>query len=172
MSMIHLLWLNVQRSNHRLHAILNSNKEADIILVQEPWFNPINTRRSDTDPVGTPVLGTVANPLWETLLPRTLPDQQCKVAAFRHITSNHFSVTNCINLTSNYHMLTLDIHTNHETLWVYNIYHDACMEDKKDNPSQSSCTTHLKSLEDILAIDTDPCVPTIIGGDFNTHSRA
>jgi exonuclease III len=172
MSAIHLLWLNVQQSNHRLHAILNSNKEADIILVQEPWFDPINTRQSNTDPAGTPVLGTVVNLLWETLLPRTPPDQQCKVAAFRRIASNHFSITNCIDLTSNYHMLTLDIHTDHETLRVYNIYHDTCTEDKKDNLSQSSHTTCLKSLKDILAIDTDPRVPTIIGGDVNTHSRA
>jgi Endonuclease-reverse transcriptase len=94
------------------------------------------------------------------------------VAAFRCIASNHFSITNCIDLTSNYHMLTLDIHTNYKMLRVYNIYHDACTEDKKDNPSQSSCTTCQKSLEDILAIDTNLHVPTIIGGDFNTHSRA
>jgi Endonuclease-reverse transcriptase len=69
-------------------------------------------------------------------------------------------------------MLTLDIHTNYEMLRVYNIYHNACTEDKKDNLSQLSCTTHQKSLKDILAIDTDLHIPTIIGGDFKTHSRA
>ena len=66
---IKLLWINAQQSNIRLHAILNSNKKADIILVQEPWFGTVNTARSDTDPAGTPILGTVVNPLWEIIYP-------------------------------------------------------------------------------------------------------
>ena len=62
MNEINLLWVNAQRSNARLHAILNTNEKAHIILVQEPWFDTINTHRSDTDAQGTEVLGSVANP--------------------------------------------------------------------------------------------------------------
>ena len=54
---------NAQRSNPRLHAILNSNEKADITLVQETWFDTINTRCSDDNPQSTEVLGAVANPL-------------------------------------------------------------------------------------------------------------
>jgi hypothetical protein len=172
MNSIKLLWLNAQRSNFRLHAILNSNKKADIILVQEPWFGTINTTRSDTDPSGTQVLGTVANPLWEILYPRSLPGQRCKVVAYRRIASTHFTVTNRIDLSSNYHLMTLDVHTDHETFRIYNIYHDACTSDKNEDPSQTSWATRVQSLHDILSIDIDPLIPTIIGGDFNTHSRS
>jgi hypothetical protein len=43
MDSVALLWVNACRSNARLHAILNSNKHADLILVQEPWFDRIGT---------------------------------------------------------------------------------------------------------------------------------
>ena len=173
MNEIRLLWLNAQRSNARLHAILNSNKKADIILTQEPWFNTINTARSDSNPLGIDVLGTVANPLWEILYPKIQPGQRCKVVAFRRRASNFFSVTNRIDLASNYHTMTLDIHTDHETFRIYNIYHDACTADREDDEQtiQTSRETRQRSLNNITSIDLDPRIPTIMGGDFNTHSR-
>jgi len=71
-----LLWVNVRRSNARLYSILSSNKHADLILVQEPWFNRIGTARSDFELEGICIFGTVANPLWEILsLPQTQPDE-------------------------------------------------------------------------------------------------
>ena|SRR6266850_6740022 len=113
MNCIKLLWVNAQCSNYRLHAILNSNKKADILLIQEPWFGTINTNCSDTDLEGIPVLGMVANPLWEIIYPQSQPGQRCKVVAYQRIASTHFSVTNQIDLSSNYHMLTLNVHTDH-----------------------------------------------------------
>lgn len=75
MNSIKLLWVNARRSNVRLHAILNSNKEADLIMAQEPWFDTVSTTRSDSNPEGVEVLGTVANPLWETFLPSFQPGE-------------------------------------------------------------------------------------------------
>ena len=137
---IKLLWINAQQSNIRLHAILNSNKKADIILVQEPWFGTVNTACSDTDPTGTPILGTVANPLWEIIYLQTQPGQRCKVVAYRCIASSHFSVTNRIDLSSNYHILTMDVHSDHETFRVYNIYHDTCTNDNPDRSQTNRAT--------------------------------
>jgi len=63
MDLVKILWVNAHHSNARLYAILNSNKEADLILVQELWFNKIGTVRSDFEPDGTDTFGMVANPL-------------------------------------------------------------------------------------------------------------
>ena len=61
--LVKILWVDVRRSNPRLHTILNSNKHADLILVQEPWYNKIGTVRSDFEPEGTDTLGTITDPL-------------------------------------------------------------------------------------------------------------
>ena len=120
MSLVKILWVNARRRNARLHAILNSNKHADLILVQEPWFDKIGTVRLDFDPEGTDTFGTVANPLWDILYPKYNPGERCKVVAYRCILSTSFTITNQLDLASNYHTLTLDIHTNMETFCIYN----------------------------------------------------
>lgn len=80
MDPVKVLWVNVRRSNARLHAILNpTNKHADLILVQEPWFNRIGTARSDFELEGTGIFGTVANALWEILYPKVNTGERCKV---------------------------------------------------------------------------------------------
>ena len=107
------------------------------------------------------------------LYPKTQLGQQCKVVAYRHIAATSFVVTNQIDLASNYHIMTLDIHTNSESFRVYNIYHDVCMSDRDDKEMvRSSHTICQQSLNSITAIDLNLCVPMIIGGDFNTHSQA
>ena len=112
----------------------------------------------------------IATVLLATVYPQTQPGQRCKVVAYRRIASSHFSVTNRIDLSSNYHILTMDIHSDHETFRVYNIYHDACTNDNPDG-SQTNQATQQQSLADILDIDINLHTPTIISGDFNTHSR-
>lgn len=53
-------------------------------------------------------------------------------------------------------VLPLDTHLRSSSFWVINTYHD---------------TDFHASLGDILNIEMDLQIPTIIGGDFNTHSR-
>jgi len=169
---VKILWVNARRSNPRLHAILNSNKHADIILVQEPWFNRIGTVRTEFDPEGTDTFGTVANPLWDVLYPKYNPGERCKVVAYRRISSTSFTVINRLDLASNYHTLTIDIHTDTETFRIYNIYHDAHTADTGNETDRASRETRLRSLNYITSLEIDPLVPTVIGGDFNTHARA
>ncbi len=172
MDLVKILWVNACRSNARLHAILNSNKHTDLILVQEPWFDKIGTVRSDFDPEGTDTVGTVANPLWDVLYPKYNPGKRCKVVAYRRISSTSFTVTNQLDLASNYHMLTMDIHTNTETFRIYNIYHDTHTTDTGNEPDRASWETRNRSLNYITNLEIDLLVSTVIGGDFNTHARA
>ena len=155
MAVVNLLFVNMRRRNAASHTLLITNQTADIILVQEPWFNKIGTTRSDVDPNGVDILGGVANPKWDCIYPKTERGTKCKVMAYRRISATHFNITNRVDLTSNHHILTLDIHLGTSSFRVVNVYHD---------------TEHRNSLANILSIDTDPRLPTIIGGDFNTHS--
>ena len=166
-----LLWVNVCCSNARLHAILNSNKNADLIMVQEPWFDTVSIARSDSNPEGVDIQGTVANPLWEAFLPHLQPRDRSEVAAYWRISSTHFTVANRLDLASNYHMLTLDVHSGADSFWVYNIYHDAHSNDAEDNDDQLSWDTRRRSLSFITDIEIDPMIPTVLGGNFNTHAR-
>ena len=172
MNCINILWVNIRCSNTRLHAILNSNKNADLIMVQEPWFDTISIAQLDSNPGGVNVQGTIANPLWEGFLPRLCPRDRSKVATYQHISSTSFTVTNKLDLASNYHALTLKVHTGLESFRIYNLYHDAHSNDSDDNNDQLSRKTRRHSLDFITSIDIDLMIPTVIGGDFNTHARA
>ena len=101
--------------------------------------------RSDFDPEGTDTLGTVANPLWDILYPKHDTGERCKVVAYRRISSTSFTVTNRLDLASNYHTLTLDIHTDTETFRIYNIYHDAHTADTGTETNKTSQETRNRS---------------------------
>src|SRR5579863_6396902 len=106
MNSVQLLWINARRSNYRLQAILNSNKRADIIPVQ-PWFDTINTARSGSDPFGTScisasVLGTAANPSGKLYIHAHNRASDANSSPSDALQS-FFSITNGIDLTSNYH---------------------------------------------------------------------
>jgi hypothetical protein len=152
---IHILFVNMCHCNMATHSLLNTNSKVDIIMVQEPWFDRISTTCSDTNPEGVDTLGRVANPKWDCLYPKTNCSERCKVMAYHHITSTHFNVINCLDLSSCHHILTLDLHLGSSSFQAINIYHDT-----------DFCT----SLANILNIKTDLQTPTIIRGDFNTHS--
>jgi Endonuclease-reverse transcriptase len=147
----------MRRCNVASHTLLNTNPNVDIILVQELWFDKIGTTHSDVDPNGVDILSGAANPKWDCIYPKVKQGVRCKVMAYQRISASHFNVTNRVDLTSNHHILTLDIHLGISSFRVVNVYHD---------------TDHPESLANILGIDTDPSLPTIIGGDFNTHSLA
>lgn len=114
--LVKILWVNVRRSNPRLRAILNSNKHADLILVQEPWYDKIGTVRSDFEPEGTDTLGTITDPLWDTLYPKFNPGERCKVVAYRRISSTTFTITKQTGPRVHYHTMTIDVHTDNESV--------------------------------------------------------
>jgi Endonuclease-reverse transcriptase len=157
MAVLNLLFVNMQCHNAASHTLLNTDQSADIILVQEPWFDKIGTSHSDVNPDGVDILGRAASPKWDCIYLKVTHGVRCKVMAYRHIASTHFNVTSRVDLLSNHHILSLDVYLGTSAFRIVNVYHD---------------TDHQSSLTNILSIDTDPELPTIIGGDFNTHSLA
>jgi hypothetical protein len=107
MASISLLFVNMCHHNVASHSLLNSNKLANIILVQEPWHGKIGTTCSDVNPEGVDILGGMANPLWNCLYPKTNPGERCKVMAYHCISLTHFNITNQLDLSLNHHLLTL-----------------------------------------------------------------
>jgi hypothetical protein len=73
--------VNVHQSNDRTHALLQSS-DADLILIQEPWFHTVATLQSDTDPLGTTQTGAPLNNMWETLTPKLPTDTTCKAIGY------------------------------------------------------------------------------------------
>jgi hypothetical protein len=155
MAYINILFVNMHHHNAASHSLLNINTKADIIMVQEPWYDRISMTCSDLDPEGVDILGGIANPKWDCIYPKTNHGERCKVMAYCCISSTYFNVTNCLDLASCHHILTLDIHLGSSEFHAINVYHDM---------------DHHTSLNNILNIEMDPHIPTIIGGDFNTHS--
>jgi endonuclease/exonuclease/phosphatase family metal-dependent hydrolase len=157
MSNIHIMSVNMRRSNVLMHALLASEPAADIILIQEPWYDQVGVRRSDSDPAGTNTLGGVSSPLWNFIYPgiANLGTTRAKVMAYTRKSNATFTVANRLDLVSHPSLLTLEIIAGDDHFFITNVYHDV-----KD----PSCRLTLFNLE------LDPLTPALYVGDFNTHS--
>ena len=71
---LHIVSININRQSTLLHTLLQTS-EADILLIQEPWHGTVNVDRSDTDPLGTHILGVTANNQWQIYYPKHSPDE-------------------------------------------------------------------------------------------------
>jgi hypothetical protein len=78
---LQILSVNVNRSLITLTALLETST-ADIILMQEPYWGPLVPRRSDVDPDGTKVTGTVNHKGWEVYHPTIVENKYPRVATF------------------------------------------------------------------------------------------
>ena len=156
--------VNVHRNNGRTHDILQTNDQShDIILIQEPWFDSVATLRSDTDPNGTAQLGFPANNKWITLSPPHNINDRPKVCIYiNRKTINQTYVVNHIPpsplLSPNSMVIDLLSATNCNKidLRIVNIYHD--------KPALGHALAH------IFSHPLDDNTPTLVMGDFNTHS--
>ena len=83
---IRIMSVNMWRSNALTHALLASEPPADIILIQELWYDQVSVRQSDTDPAGTNTLGGVSSPLWNFIYPgiADLGSTHAKVVTPKH----------------------------------------------------------------------------------------
>jgi hypothetical protein len=126
-------------------------------MVQEPWFGKINTARSDSDPNGVDVLGATANNMWECYLPAHNQSETCKVVIYVRLSlaSRIFIRTRHDLTISSLTSMVMDLMIGDDILRLINIYH--CV------PAKGHALHH------ILTYETDPTIPTLVGGDFNTH---
>ena len=155
--------VNMGRRNPATHALLNANNTDHIIFMQEPWYSRISTARSNKDKEGVDVLGAAANPRWDMVYPATRrPDERVKVVTYVRLTETdagrrrtRISATCRSDLCAHPCVQLLDIQTGKEKWRAINFYNDV-----KDPTA----------LDTLTSLDLDPTVPTILVGDFNTHS--
>jgi endonuclease/exonuclease/phosphatase family metal-dependent hydrolase len=152
--------VNVHRSNDRTHALLQSS-DADLILIQEPWFHTVATLRSDTDPTGTAQTGAPLNNMWETLTPNLPPDTTCKAIGYARKALARSGVirNNTGHPLSMPNSLVVEIDLQDDTkITVINTYHAV--------PSRGGHDLHY-----LLRHEIDELTPTVLIGDFNTHAH-
>ena len=155
--------VNMGRRNLPTHALLNSNITDHIIFMQEPWFAWIGTARSNLQREGVDVLGVAANPKWDIIYPSTRkPDERVKVVTYLRLSeieagrrNSRISASSRTDLCAHPSLQMLDIRIGKEVWRALNFYNDV------SDPS---------ALDTLTALDLDPTIPTILVGDFNTHS--
>jgi len=156
---IQITSINMNRQSTLTHILLQTST-TDILLIQEPWIGTVNTAQSDSDPLGTAIHGPTNNNMWECYLPVfTDPDLVCVAVFVRYDLARTFAITNLISHpAASVESMILDFAFEEETLRIVNVYH------RMHNDSYHN-------LLHLFASQFDPLIPTILMGNFNTHSH-
>ena len=164
---VNIVLVNLRRSPGLLQSFLESST-ADIALIQEPNFGPLIPKRSDTDPDGIPVLGTSQHPKWDCYLPSLADGEVAKVATF---VRKSFSLSPDVLVIplpehpgTSYSALFLDLCIANSLFCVANVYNHV----RRIKSAGRSHTTH--SLHPLFPFPLPSFIPTLVAGDFNTHS--
>src|SRR5258707_15459531 len=153
--------VNMRRRNAVTHALLDNDTHTNLFLIQGPWFDTIGTARNDSACQGVDVLGGVASPGWEIIYAVILKGLRPKVMTYarRQATNSPleppFTAIPHHDISSHPCLQVLDIIFDDETWQVINFYHD---------------TWDPTSLRALTTLDIDATIPTLVVGDFNTHS--
>jgi hypothetical protein len=149
--------LNVARSNWRMHGLLNSLSDFDIILFQEPWYGRIGVARSSNDPHGQDIKGTVNNPAWEAFMPEPdLDGGAPRVATFVR--------KGIFNLAARPRPDILHSRDTQATSFQY-----GALSFHIINIYNAGAGTNAQTVELLHNSELDPSIPTAIAGDFNLH---
>ena len=146
-----------------MHALLNTNTSDNVLFIQEPWFGHIGTTRDNKQREGREVLGGAGHPSWQLFYPHYTNNECVKVMTYirihdRHhiFKKNYLKGSVRLDLCAHPCILITDI-SFHKAKWcTINFYNDM------DDP-MALCT--------LLSLQLDPLTPTILTGDFNTHSH-
>jgi len=153
---LNVLQLNVARSNVRMHAILNTLTDFDVLLLQEPWYGRIGVARSSTDVQGQDIKGTVANPAWELFIPESATDGPPRVATYIRKGIRSLDTRPRPDIIGTKDILAINIIYGGFSCVIINVYNAGTGRDA--DSVNRICNTNL-----------DPLVPTAIAGDFNLH---
>ena len=162
-TLINIASVNMRRRNAVSHALLHTSPVDQVILIQEPWYGQIGTTRKDDAKDGAAVLGGVNSPGWEIHYPATTGNTQAKVMAYTRKRSWEgvnsqalFTAASRPDLCAHPCIMILEL-TFDKVKWrLVNFYNDV---------------NNRSALEALLSLDLDPLIPTLVTGDFNTHSR-
>ncbi|KAF8265194.1 hypothetical protein EI94DRAFT_1831353 [Lactarius quietus] len=154
----------LERLNGDTGTVLISYSDPDgAISRQEPWYSKIGTTRNNQAHDGVDVLRAAANPKWDIIYPATRAPGECvKVVTYIRLTeidagrrNSRISATCRMDLCAHPCVQLLDFCTGKEKWRVLNFYNDIC---------------DLSALDTLTVLDLDPTIPTLLVGDFNTHS--
>ena len=158
---IQLAAVNMHKCNAITHALLNTSTNIHILLIQEPWYDTIGTARKDSSKEGVDVLGGVSSPGWDILYPGISGTQQPKMMAYMRKPDRSkrnqpcFTIGPWSDICTHPCVQVLDVWIKNENWQVINFYHD--VQDKTALPA-------------LLGLNIDATTPTLVIGDFNTHS--
>ncbi len=160
---INIASVNMRRRNAITHALLHSSPVDQVMLIQEPWYNRIGTTRKDDAREGVDVLGAVSSPGWEVHYPAVPENGRAKVTAYTRKRSWEgvnsqamFTAISRLDLCAHPCVMVLDLNFDNSVWRLINFYNDV---------------RDASALDSLLALDLDPLIPTMVTGDFNTHSR-
>jgi len=150
----------MNRQSPLTHSLLQTSM-ADVILIQEPWIGTVTTAHSNSDPLGTTIPGATNNNMWECFLPSfTDPNEVCVAAYVKYDLARTFSIVNNLSHPlSTLESMVLNFSFEDESLRIVNVYHCVPTELGQHN------------LLHLLSHELDPLLPTLLVGDFNTHSH-
>jgi len=161
---ITLVLVNCRKSADLMHAFLQSTP-ADIVMTQEPRFGPLIPRRSDSDPDGVMVRSTVQHPLWDCYTPPLSDGETCLVATF--VQKSFAASPDILILPQPDHpgtspcSLFIDIRISDCLFCILNVYHQVIYK-------ESGGRRH--NLHHLFVNPLPSFIPTLVMGDFNTHS--
>lgn len=145
-----------------MHALLNTNKQDDILLIQELWFGPIGVGREDFLRNGVDVLGGAGNPSWHLVYPHFTQESRTKVMTYARIhdkekvfKKNLLRTLARRDICSHPCILISDISTRSFTWRIINFYNDV---------------SDASALSTLLSLDIDPTIPTLLARDFNAYN--
>ena len=149
-----ILSVNINRQPNALTTILETT-DANILLIQKPSWGRLVPKKSNTDPEGLKVKGTVSHPRWRMILPIiSKSDPPPHITIFLHSNLTDRLIYSILPNMNSYSCLGIHLDTD-SPLFIINYYHHII--DKRPN------------LRHLLTLPI-PHKPLLLCGDFNTHS--
>ncbi|KAI0371196.1 hypothetical protein BV20DRAFT_910803, partial [Pilatotrama ljubarskyi] len=142
---------NVNHTPAQSHLLLESLvRECDILFIQEPYYCPIKTVTSNTDPAEETLVGTQVHPAW--LLMETCT--RARVCAYVNCELLHLRLQLCSHIVEHRDMILILITVDRTVHYLLNVYND----------DRGTALSWLEEHQDGL-----PPLDLVVG-DFNLHS--
>ncbi|KAH9933221.1 Endonuclease/exonuclease/phosphatase, partial [Epithele typhae] len=142
---------NVNHTPAQTHFVLESLVgECDILLVQEPYYGPIKTIASSTDPAGDVLTGTQVHAAWQLIE----TGESARVCVYVNRELGDLRPQICSHVVDHRDIILVSIRIDGQVHHVMNVYND------------EHCTALswlLDHAEQIPPLD-------LVAGDFNLHS--
>ncbi|TFK79485.1 hypothetical protein K466DRAFT_505463, partial [Polyporus arcularius HHB13444] len=142
---------NVNHTPTQSHFLLESLvRSCDVLFVQEPYYGPIKTVASNSDPAGEVLIGTQVHPAWLLMETRT----PARVCAYVNRELADLRPQLCAHVVNHRDMILISLTIDRKVHYFLNVYND----------DRSTALVWLQE----HAAELPPL--DLIMGDFNLHS--